>query len=168
MGCAVVIAAVRTPRGPLECSIRRWAAVLFVVFASVASAEPASRWATLEAIHSLENPRNLSRPGPHGELGAYQFRITTWKMHTSLPFSQALDRRFSDLVAVEHYEYLRRGLEAARVPATPYNIALAWNGGLTGAVNGTAPRAARNYAERASNLASALDVPSPQLVASVR
>ena len=127
-----------------------------------------SRWATLEAIHNLENPHNVSRPGPYGELGAYQFRITTWRMHTSLPFSRALDRRYSDLIAVEHYEYLKRQLEAARVPATPYNIALAWNGGLTGAISGRAPRAARDYAQRAANLAATFERPQPQLVASAR
>ncbi len=109
---------------------------------------------TLEAIHQLENPRNLTRPGPCGELGAYQFRAATWRMHTNVPFSQALDRTVADDVAVRHYEWLRRGLEAARVPVTPYMIALAWNGGLTAAVAGRAPRVARDYAQRAANLAA--------------
>jgi hypothetical protein len=121
----------------------------------------------LEAIHHLENPRNSSRPGRFGELGAYQFRITTWQMHTSIPFRQALDRRISDIVAVEHYEYLKKQLEAARLPATPYNIALAWNGGITAAIKGNAPRAAHTYAERAANLAAVFDRPQ-QLVASAR
>jgi hypothetical protein len=144
----------------------RSALLLFAFLASVATAQAASRWATLEAIHHLENPNNLTRPGPHGELGAYQIRLTTWRMHTTMPFSRALDRRFSDLIAVEHYEYLKRELEAARIPATPYNIALAWNGGLNGALSGKAPRAAHDYAQRAANLAAALD--RPQLVASIR
>lgn len=117
------------------------------------SALAAGRWATLEAIHCLENPRNLTRPGPFGELGAYQFRSSTWRMHTKVPFARANDRRESDLVAIAHYEYLKRGLERNGVPATPYTIALAWNGGLDGAVNGTAPRAAHDYARRAVNLA---------------
>jgi hypothetical protein len=75
-------------------------------------------------------------------------------MHTNVPFSQALDRTVADDVAVRHYEWLRRGLEAARVPVTPYMIALAWNGGLTAAVAGRAPRVARDYAQRAANLAA--------------
>src|SRR2546430_6926225 len=37
-----------------------------------------TRQVTLEAIHNLENPRDLTRPGPRGELGAYQFRESTW------------------------------------------------------------------------------------------
>lgn len=126
--------------------------LLWLGAAGVAHATP-QRAAMLEAIHNLENPRNLTRPGRHGELGAYQFRATTWRMHTQAPFRQALDRATSDEVAVKHYEWLRRGLTAAGVPATSYNIALAWNAGLEGTIRGTAPRAAHYYAERAANLA---------------
>jgi hypothetical protein len=50
-------------------------------------------------------------------------------------------------------------LDAAGKPATPYNIALAWNGGLAAAINGRAPRAARTYAQRAANLAVVFDKP---------
>lgn len=121
---------------------------------SVTSAMASIRWATLEAIHQLENPSNSPRPGPFGELGAYQFRATTWRMHTKTPFSQALDRQTSDAVAVQHYEWLKRGLEEARIPATPYNIALAWNGGLSAVIAGNSPRIAHDYAKRAANLAA--------------
>ena len=61
----------------------------------------------------------------------------------------------SDDVAIKHYEWLKRGLEGAGLPATPYYIALAWNGGLDAAVLGRAPAVARDYAERAANLADA-------------
>lgn len=77
-------------------------------------------------------------------------------MHTTTPFERALDRRISDLVATRHYEWLKRGLEQARLPASPYNIALAWNGGLKAAIAGRSPLAAREYAGRAANLADAL------------
>lgn len=114
------------------------------------------REATLAAIHQLENPRNLTRPGRHGELGAYQFRASTWRMHTKIPFRQALDRATSDVVAVKHYEWLKRELVKHRLPPTTYNIALAWNGGIGAAVRGSSPRAAHGYAERAANLAAVL------------
>ncbi len=130
------------------------AIAVFAMFAVTAHAS--NRWATLEAIHRLENPYDLTRPGPFGELGAYQFREETWRMHTSVPFRRALDRRASDDIAVKHYEWLKQNLENAGVRATPYMIALAWNGGLDGAVRGTAPAAARDYAERAANIASTL------------
>ncbi len=115
------------------------------------------RAAILEAIRNLENPRNLTRPGPRGELGPYQFRAATWRMHTSLPFAQAIDRETSDRVAEQHYEWLRRGLLAAGMPVSPYNIGLAWNGGLSAAVKRRSPRAAHHYAQRAANLAATME-----------
>lgn len=154
---AVVGAAVRTSNRPILRAAPPLAALLFALLASVTSAYASSRWATLEAIHKLENPLNLSRPGRHGELGAYQFRSSTWRMHTSVPFNRALDRDTSDVVAVKHYEWLKRGLEAAGVRATPYNIALAWNGGLGAVISGRSPSIAHDYARRAANLAAEYD-----------
>lgn len=78
-------------------------------------------------------------------------------MHTSIPFQRAIHRETSDVVAVMHYEWIKKSLEAARKPATPYYIALAWNGGLSAAISGRAPRAARDYAQRAANLAASYD-----------
>lgn len=124
----------------------------------IATANASTRWATLEAIHRLENPRDLPTPGPCGELGAYQFREQTWRMHTNLPFARALDRRTSDFVAVKHYDWIKRGLESAGVPASPYAIALAWNGGLDRAVRGKSCAATRDYAERVANIAGTFRV----------
>jgi len=76
-------------------------------------------------------------------------------MYTTVPFMRALDRHASDDVAVKHYEWLKHGLESAGLPATPYNIALAWNGGLDAAVLGRSPAVAHDYAQRAANLAAA-------------
>jgi len=143
-------------------------AALLISFLTLAStAAAASRWATLEAIHNLENPRNLSRPGSRGELGAYQFRASTWGMHTSLPFQHALDRKTSDDIAIKHYEWLKRGLEKAGMPATTYNIALSWNSGLTATISGRVPARSRDYASRAANLAGVF-VGRTQQVASLR
>jgi hypothetical protein len=135
---------------------QRLALGLAVCFA-VSSLVAASRDATLQAIHAIENPRNLPTPGPRGELGAYQFRYATWKMHTDLPFYRAVDKSVSDVIAVKHYEWLKRGLERARLPATAYNIALAWNSGLAATVAGKSPKVAHRYAERARNLAEEFD-----------
>jgi hypothetical protein len=111
------------------------------------------RWATLEAIHQLENPQNSPEPGTCGELGAYQFREETWKMHTTAPFSRALDRRSSDAVAVKHYEWIKAELARRGLPATPYMVALAWNGGIKAVLAANPPAAAVDYASRAANLA---------------
>ena len=134
--------------------IRQLARILAIVMlvGITGRAIAADRWETLQAIHMIENPRNSTRPGSHGELGAYQFRHATWRMHTRRPFQLALNRAESDAVAAAHYEYLRDGLERSGVPATTYNIAVAWNAGLDAAISGHAPRASRNYAERVVNL----------------
>ena len=155
---AVVGAAVRTSNRSFVRAAYPIVALCDAVFVSSTGAHAASRWATLEAIHKLENPRNSPKPGRHGELGAYQFRSSTWRMHTNVPFQQAIDKGASDVVAVKHYEWIKRGLEAARVPATPYYIALAWNGGLSAAISGRSPRIAHDYAQRAANLAASYDL----------
>lgn len=135
-----------------------WLALGLFAMPAVSLLSAASREATLRAIHEIENPRNLSTPGPRGELGAYQFRYATWKMHTDIPFYRAVDKSVSDTIAVKHYEWLRRGLERARLPASAYNIALAWNSGLAATVSGKSPRPAHRYADRARNLAADYDL----------
>lgn len=131
-------------------------AVLLVGLFALPSVQAGERWETLQAIHWVENPHNSARPGPCGELGAYQFRESTWRMHTQVPFRQAIDRKHADAVAVRHYEWIKRGLVRAGLPVTPYHVALAWNGGLTATVRGRVSAATRNYAERVSNLATQL------------
>jgi hypothetical protein len=131
-------------------------AVAATAFLAPSALQASSRWETLEAIHRVENPRDVTAPGRHGELGAYQFRASTWRMHTSLPFAQALDRAASERVAVRHYEWLRRGLVRNGLADNPYNIALAWNGGLSAAVQGRASSSAHEYAERVNNIVAHL------------
>jgi hypothetical protein len=114
------------------------------------------RWETLEAIHWIENPRNSVQPGPRGELGAYQFRETTWRQYTTLPFARAVERPVSDAVAVKHYEWLKRCLVRNGVEPTPYNIAVAWNAGIAAAVRGSVQGSTRDYAERVTNIAQSL------------
>jgi hypothetical protein len=123
------------------------------------SARADTRSDTLQAIHLVENPRDLTRPGPAGELGAYQFRSKTWAQHSTRPFRDALVRAYSDEVALAHYDWLCAGLRRNGVAVTPYNIALAWNAGLTAVVKGRVPRTARSYAERVNNLAEAMGLP---------
>jgi hypothetical protein len=123
---------------------------------SKAAAATSGRTETLEAIHAVENPHDSMQPGRHGELGPYQFRRTTWRMHTRLPFEQALDRDASQEVAIRHYEWLKRGLVRAGMAPTSYNIALAWNGGLTATIRGRTSAASHHYAERVANLTQEL------------
>jgi hypothetical protein len=117
------------------------------------------RQVTLEAIHQVENPRDLTRAGPAGELGAYQFRRATWQMHTARPFYDALDRQVSDEVAARHFEWLRRGLVRGGCEPTTYNIALAWNAGLGAVLRQRVPARSHFYAERVVNLAGEFSGP---------
>jgi hypothetical protein len=133
----------------------RVALVFVALLAATAVRSRASeRWATLEAIHQLENPTDSPQPGSLGELGAYQFREETWRMHTTAPFSRALDRRSSDAVAVKHYDWIKSVLEKRGIVVTPFRVALAWNGGISAALREHPPGIAIDYASRAANLAS--------------
>jgi hypothetical protein len=131
------------------------------LFCVAPCAHASERWATLEAIHQIENPHDSTAPGPCGELGPYQFREETWKMHTMAPFSDALDRHSSDTVAVKHYNWLKAELIRHGVEASPYMIALAWNGGIRAVIDPNPPASALDYAMRAANLAA--DLQSHQL-----
>jgi len=124
------------------------------LFFPLAKARASERWATLEAIHQLENPNDTQQPGPCGELGPYQFREQTWRMHTVAPFSRALDRHSSDAVAVKHYEWLKAELVRRGIDVKPYTIALAWNGGLGAVTQPEPPAAVVDYATRVANLAA--------------
>jgi len=120
------------------------------------TARAAERWETLQAIHMVENPTNSQRFGPHGELGPYQFRRSTWRMYTKKSFYAALDRQESDRVAVKHYEWIREGLVRNGIEPSPYHIAEAWNAGLQAAINRHIGAASRSYAERVNSLAQDL------------
>lgn len=106
----------------------------------------------MRAINWVENPTNHTRMGRFGELGPYQFRSGTWRMHTNRPFSQAIQREAADEVAVKHYEWIKANLEKAGVDPSPFNIAMAWNTGVGNVINGRAPSVSYNYAERVVNL----------------
>lgn len=123
-------------------------------FTSVAAAS--DRWETLRAINWVENPTNQTQVGRFGELGPYQFRPGTWRMHTDKPFRQAIQREAADEVAVKHYEWIKRTFQRAGVEANVFNIALAWNCGVEAVVSGRAPVVSYHYAERVSNLVESL------------
>ena len=134
-----------------------WFLRLAAIFLAAAGGAYASeRWETLQAINWVENPRNSPQAGPFGELGPYQFRLSTWRSYTKRPFAMALERRYSDEVAVSHYEWIKRGLQSAGIEPTPYNIALAWNAGLDQVVKDRVPASASAYASQVNNLVAML------------
>lgn len=126
--------------------------VLATVFAFTIKAKAGDRWETLRAINLVENPTNQTHVGRFGELGPYQFRPATWRMHTDKPFHQAVQRETADEVAVKHYEWIKRAFEQAKVHPSAFNIAMAWNCGLATVLRGRAPTASYDYARRVANL----------------
>jgi hypothetical protein len=123
---------------------------------AVPASQAAERWETLQAIHLIENPTNSTRIGRAGELGPYQFRPGTWKMHTKKPFRLAANRAEADRVAVKHYDWIKRNLERNGITASPYRIALAWNAGLDAALRDAAPASSHAYATRVQAIAEDL------------
>jgi hypothetical protein len=106
----------------------------------------------LYAIRQVESGGRYDAPvGRLGELGAYQFRREVWFQHTCAPFSQARTA-FADEVAARHYRWIGDSLRAAGLPLTPWNLAAAWNCGVTGVRTGRIPRKTRDYAFRVQNI----------------
>lgn len=135
-------------KSPLPLPVLVFLAAVFLAPAAVA----ADRAQVLRAIHQVENPTNVTRPGLHGELGSYQFRRGTWKMHTNEPFSRANEPALADEVAAIHYEWIKRGLIRAGLEPSVFNIAMAWNGGLSAVISRRAPASSHRYATRVANL----------------
>lgn len=121
------------------------------------AAGAANRWETLRAINWVENPTNQTQVGRFGELGPYQFRPGTWRMHSEKPFRLAIQRAVADEVAVKHYEWIKRTLERAGAEASVFNIAMAWNCGVEAVLSGRAPSVSYNYARRVSNLVETMN-----------
>jgi hypothetical protein len=125
---------------------------LITLFGFTAVAGATDRWETLRAINWVENPTNQTQVGRFGELGPYQFRPGTWRMHSAQPFRMAIQRSAADEVAVKHYNWIKRTLERGGAEANVFNIAMAWNCGVEAVLSGRAPAASYHYAERVSNL----------------
>jgi hypothetical protein len=75
-------------------------------------------------------------------------------MYSRRPFYEAINRQYSDEVAIKHYEWLKEGLARAGIEATSYNIAMAWNAGLDAVIGHRVPSTSRGYAEQVSNIAA--------------
>lgn len=111
--------------------------------------------AVLRGIRIVETQDQLHPPrGKLGERGPYQFRRSTWRMHTSSSFALAENREVSNTVAKRHYAWIEEQLASRGVDTNPYNVALAWNAGVNAVIRGSAPAVARDYARRVINIAS--------------
>jgi len=126
--------------------------LMVTVLAFTIKARASDRWETLRAINWVENPTNQTQVGRFGELGPYQFRPATWRMHTDKPFRLAVERATADEVAIKHYEWIKRMFEKAGVEPSAFNIAMAWNCGVEAVLAGRVPSVTYAYAQRVTNL----------------
>lgn len=108
----------------------------------------------LRAIANVESQGNPRRVGRLGERGLYQFRRATWRQHTRENFSRAHHPEIATTVAHRHYNWIVRELRANGFEGSPYEVALAWNAGLSRVLAGKVSSASHNYAQRVVNLAS--------------
>jgi len=133
--------------------MKRLALLLLVwVVAAINASADSQEDAFLGATRLRESNNHDWMTGRFGERGSYQFRRSTWRLHTRASFDLAYNREVANAVAHRHYEWLVKTLGESGVPATPYNIACAWNGGAGAVARGTVSRAAREYGECVSNL----------------
>jgi hypothetical protein len=108
--------------------------------------------AFLHAIRMVESGDRYDTPqGKGGEVGPYQFQFAVWRQYTTAPFSQA-ETAFADTIAAMHYRWIAHRLQVNGVPATSWNIAAAWNGGVRTVLTGRISFATRDYATRVVNL----------------
>jgi hypothetical protein len=109
----------------------------------------------LDALHAVENPHNLVRPGKHGELGPVQFTRATWEETTTLPFTPITVWANSTEVGLKRLRYIEMTLRAHHVTPTAFRIAVAWKFGLADALQNERPPTAAEfeYADRVANLA---------------
>ena len=129
--------------------------LMVTVLAFTIKAGASDRWETLRAINCVENPTNQTQVGRFGELGPYQFRPATWRMHTDKPFRLAVQRTTADEVAIKHYEWIKHMFEKAGVEPSAFNIAMAWNCGVEAVISGRVPTVTYAYAQRVTNLVDA-------------
>jgi hypothetical protein len=127
----------------------------------------ASTNAVLSGIRIVETQDQLHPPrGKLGERGPYQFRRSTWRMHTSSSFELAENREVANTVAKRHYAWIEAQLRENGIEASPYNVAVAWNAGVNAVIRGAAPSVSHDYASRVINIASTIldDAPQPSRV----
>lgn len=116
---------------------------LVVVVGGYAADLDASRLAV--AIALREGYRG--HDGAAGERGPWQIKAEVWTMHMpGIPFAQARQTAPARACALKHIAWLAEQLKARGVAVTPFNLAAAWNAGLTGYTTGRAPDRAYHYA----------------------
>ena len=97
--------------------------------------------------------RACTKVGAAGERSAWQFKRTTWRLYTTVPFERAsADPFLAHLVARLHLRYLRMCLESVNITPNVFNLAQAWNAGPGPVIKTRAPSSTYDYAKRVNAL----------------
>lgn len=99
----------------------------------------------LRAVALVETGGDAAAIGARGERGAYAM----------LPVVVAQHGGHGSAEAAREVRRIERALQARGVDPLPFNVALAWNAGVTGATTGRAPERSYDYARRVVNLMEA-------------
>lgn len=104
------------------------------------------------ALAAVETPHGVpALPGPAGETGR-------WQLTPAVRRDRGADLRArgeavtDEAVAAEQVRWLMRELKAAGVDPLPFNVALAWNCGLSRTLSGKAPERSFDFAGRVTHL----------------
>jgi hypothetical protein len=125
-------------------------AVLLMLAALPASAYCPDR--LLAAISARETPGGWDgRSGPAGEVSQWQITPAVWRQHMGAqPLRDAWNVQDARICAERHLAWLDAGLRRHGYEPTPERLALAWNLGLSGALQrGCRPHA---YARQVGNI----------------
>lgn len=114
---------------------------------------PVNRAALLAALAEVESRNNPHAVGPAGERGLWQFRLGTWRQHTSAPFAWAHEPAKAREIAEKHLEWLRQAWVKSRGrEPTARELAATWNGGVSLANGRKWPPCVVDYCERVAAL----------------
>ena len=126
----------------------RAAVILCLLLSTAAAAVDMPRFLT--ATRAIENWNG--HDGAAGELGPYQVLPATWRQHMGdLPASWARQEGWGRECARRHVEWLQERLQASRIDANAFNLALAYNAGIGAVKRGQAPVVAYQHADRVRN-----------------
>lgn len=104
------------------------------------------------ALAQAETPHGVpARPGPAGETGRWQLTPAV-RADRGAELRARRVRITDEALATAQVEWLMRELARQQVEPLPFNIALAWNCGLTRSTSGRAPIASYLFAARVVNL----------------
>lgn len=100
----------------------------------------------------VETPNGVpARPGPFGETGRWQ--LTDDVRHDRGAELRARGEAITDeAIAREQVRWLARQLVAHGIDPSPFNVALAWNAGLTRVLEAKAPERAYRFARKVERL----------------